>query len=116
MSSEVMTQENCARLQVARRVRDIAKSMIRLSMLGRSIFPMLLPLQARRPTIPRANLRLRGGGLDLRELLLPQLPPQDLAHHGLWKFFRELHLLGDLEGREPLLAEGDDLIRRRGHP
>src|SRR2546428_9856821 len=40
MSSEVTTQENWARLHVARRVRDIAKSMIRLSKLGRSIFPM----------------------------------------------------------------------------
>src|SRR5919198_1099014 len=40
MSSEVMTQENWARLQVARRVKDIAKSMMRPSMLGRSIVPM----------------------------------------------------------------------------
>src|SRR5213594_774909 len=42
MSSEVITHENCARLHVARRVRDIAKSMIRLSTLGRSIFPILV--------------------------------------------------------------------------
>src|SRR3989454_8430525 len=39
MSSEVMTHENWARLHVARRVSDIAKSMIKLSRLGRSIFP-----------------------------------------------------------------------------
>src|SRR2546428_8199477 len=39
MSSEVMTHETWARLHVARRVSDIAKSMIKLSRLGRSIFP-----------------------------------------------------------------------------
>src|SRR2546430_12295950 len=39
MSSEVMTHENWARLHVARRVSDIAKSMIKLSRLGRSILP-----------------------------------------------------------------------------
>src|SRR3989454_6245066 len=40
MSSDVITQPTWNRLQVARRVRDIAKSMTRLSRLGRSIFPM----------------------------------------------------------------------------
>jgi len=42
MSFDVMTHENCARLHVARRVKDIAKSMIKLSMLGRSIVPTSL--------------------------------------------------------------------------
>src|SRR6267143_1387876 len=41
MSSDVITEPTWNRLHVARRVRDIAKSMIRLSMLGRSIFPIL---------------------------------------------------------------------------
>src|SRR6266511_3491088 len=40
MSSDVTTQPTWNRLHVARRVRDIAKSMIRLSTLGRSIFPI----------------------------------------------------------------------------
>src|SRR2546425_8177155 len=40
MSSDVITQPTWNRLHVARRVRDIAKSMTRLSRLGRSIFPM----------------------------------------------------------------------------
>src|SRR3989441_10229548 len=40
MSADVITQPTWNRLQVARRVRDIAKSMTRLSRLGRSIFPM----------------------------------------------------------------------------
>src|SRR3989442_11791121 len=40
MSSDVMTHPTWNRLQVARRVSDIAKSMTRLSRLGRSIFPM----------------------------------------------------------------------------
>src|SRR5205809_2224759 len=47
ISSEVTTHENWARLHVARRVRDIAKSMIRLSRLGRSIFPMETATRAR---------------------------------------------------------------------
>src|SRR6059036_2563416 len=42
MSSDVITEPTWNRLHVARRVRDIAKSMIRLSMLGRSIFPILV--------------------------------------------------------------------------
>src|SRR2546427_2950606 len=41
MSSDVIREPTWNRLHVARRVRDIAKSMIRLSMLGRSIFPIL---------------------------------------------------------------------------
>src|SRR3989442_15307411 len=41
MSSRVITEPAWNPLHVARRVRDIAKSMIRLSMLGRSIFPIL---------------------------------------------------------------------------
>src|SRR3989441_9479947 len=40
MSSDVITQPTWNRLHVARRVRDIAKSMTKLSRLGRSIFPM----------------------------------------------------------------------------
>src|SRR3989475_5682671 len=40
MSSDVITQAHWNSLHVARRVRDIAKSMTRLSRLGRSIFPM----------------------------------------------------------------------------
>src|SRR2546426_5381736 len=40
MSSDVITQPTWNRLHVARPVRDIAKSMTRLSRLGRSIFPM----------------------------------------------------------------------------
>src|SRR6266852_2887537 len=40
MSSDVITEPTWNRLHVARRVRDIAKSMMRLSMLGRSIFPI----------------------------------------------------------------------------
>src|SRR3989442_10893742 len=40
MSADVITQPTWNRLHVARRVRDIAKSMTRLSRLGRSIFPM----------------------------------------------------------------------------
>src|SRR2546425_12773614 len=60
MSSDVITQENCARLHVARRVRDIAKSMIRLSTLGRSIVPILvLPEPGSRN--PRFGLRFRRG-------------------------------------------------------
>src|SRR3989304_2171038 len=43
MSSDVITHENWARLQVARLVSDIAKSMMRLSMLGRSIVPNFAP-------------------------------------------------------------------------
>src|SRR3989442_1530808 len=43
MSPDVTTHENCARLQVARRVKDIAKAIIRLSRLGRSIFVMPFP-------------------------------------------------------------------------
>src|SRR3989449_2752843 len=39
MSSEVMTHENWARLHVAARVSDNAKSLIKLERLGRSIFP-----------------------------------------------------------------------------
>src|SRR5436190_10599411 len=42
MSSDVIPEPTWNRLHAARRVRDIAKSMIRLSMLGRSIFPILL--------------------------------------------------------------------------
>src|SRR5881397_3032779 len=42
MSSDVTTQPTWNRLHVARRVSDIAKSMIRLSMLGRSIFPIVV--------------------------------------------------------------------------
>src|SRR6266511_3723698 len=42
MSSDVITEPTWKRLHVARRVRDIAKSMIRLSTLGRSIFPILV--------------------------------------------------------------------------
>src|SRR5713226_27827 len=43
MSSDVITQPTWNRLQVARRVSDMAKSMIRLSRLGLSIFPMSDP-------------------------------------------------------------------------
>src|SRR5688572_18557525 len=48
MSTDVMTQPTWNRLHVARRVRDMAKSMIRLSRLGRSIFPIsALPVRER---------------------------------------------------------------------
>src|SRR6266540_7014926 len=64
MSSDVMTQENWARLHVARRVKDIAKSMMRLSRLGRSTFPMV-STGGWEACNPRSGLRfrrLRGGG------------------------------------------------------
>jgi hypothetical protein len=41
MSADAMTHENCARLHVARRVSDIAKSMMRDSTLGLSILPIV---------------------------------------------------------------------------
>src|SRR6267378_4152020 len=57
MSFDVITQENWARLQVARRVSDIAKSMMRLSTLGRSIVPTEVPSEREKNP---ADLRLRG--------------------------------------------------------
>src|SRR5712691_553039 len=57
MSFDVITQENWARLHVARRVSDIAKSMMRLSTLGRSIVPTEVPSEREKKP---ADLRLRG--------------------------------------------------------
>src|SRR5947199_9685976 len=51
MSSDVITHPTWSRLHVARRVRDIAKSMIGLSMLGRSIFPIRCLPGAEEPAI-----------------------------------------------------------------
>src|SRR5438552_3827964 len=48
MSSDVITHPTWNRLHFARRVRDIAKSMTRLSRLGRSIVPMVGPQAAGR--------------------------------------------------------------------
>src|SRR5947209_14988072 len=58
MSSDVITQPTWNRLHVARRVRDIAKSMTRLSRLGRSIFPMNATVD-RESRNPRSGLRFR---------------------------------------------------------
>src|SRR2546425_5536581 len=57
---------------------------------------------------------VRSGGFRLRELLLSQLPSQDLAHEGHRKGGRELDGFRDLECREALLAECDDFLLRRG--
>src|SRR5207245_2502878 len=74
MSSEVMTHENWARLQVARRVRDIAKSMIRLSTLGRSIFPT--PVHPRREAMNSPlvlRFRRRPSSMDLPQSIIPKI-------------------------------------------
>src|SRR2546422_188263 len=56
MSSDVITHPTWNRMHVARRVRDIAKSMIRLSTLGRSIFPILA---SRLPGAEEPAIRLK---------------------------------------------------------
>src|SRR5881397_1544816 len=103
MSSDVITQPTWNRLHVARRVRDIAKSMTKLSRLGRSIFPMTshrgpgveepaVGLKVSEPpqslirgprraasddgasACPRCNTRISGSGLGLPAL--PSSPRQ----------------------------------------
>src|SRR6266571_9172414 len=58
MSSEVITHPTWNRLHVARRVRDIAKSMTRLSRLGRSTFPMIVHRRLRRGVQPSLRLKV----------------------------------------------------------
>src|SRR5438552_18912043 len=74
MSSEVMTHENWARLQVARRVRDIAKSMIRLSTLGRSIFPTRVHLRREAMNSPLVlRFRRQPSSMDLPQSIIPKI-------------------------------------------
>src|SRR5213076_2684284 len=58
MSSEVMTHPTWKRLHVALLVSDMVKSMIRLSRLGRSIFPINWP-PGRERRNPAVALRFR---------------------------------------------------------
>src|SRR6266571_2854270 len=58
MSSDAITHPTWNRLHVARRVRDIAKSMMRLSRLGRSTFPMIVHRRLRRRGL-QPSLRLK---------------------------------------------------------
>ncbi len=53
-------------------------------------------------------------GLLLLQLLVPQHPPQHLSHQRLRELAAEFHFLGDLELRELLTAEPDDLLGRGG--
>src|SRR5437879_3043796 len=61
MSSEVMTHPTWKRLHVALFVSDMVKSMIRLSRLGRSIFPINWP-PGRERRNPALALRFRNFG------------------------------------------------------
>src|SRR3970040_1456253 len=78
MSSDVMTQPTWKRLHVARRVSDIAKSMIRLSRLGRSIFPISNPLGA---PADKSNLEDKASGnqMAFRGPLRTYFFPRNLA-------------------------------------
>src|SRR5207302_10220497 len=61
MSSEVMTHPTWKRLHVALLVSDMVKSMIRLSRLGRSIFPINWP-PGRKRRNPALAVRFRKFG------------------------------------------------------
>src|SRR5436189_1272258 len=71
MSSEVMTHPTWKRLHVALLVSDMVKSMIRLSRLGRSIFPINWPpgRERRNPALALRFRNFRRCGLRRRKVL-----------------------------------------------
>src|SRR5947208_17018933 len=76
MSSEVMTHPTWKRLHVALLVSDMVKSMIRLSRLGRSIFPINWPpgRERRNPALALRFRSMAGADSDVAKYY-PTLTP-----------------------------------------
>src|SRR5947208_1531139 len=115
MSSEVMTHPTWKRLHVALLVSDMVKSMIRLSRLGRSIFPINWP-PGRKRRNPALALRFRNFG----RCGLPTSQVRCKIYFVVWQDERKGSRLLiraapfgtlSLEVRDPVEGQGEALIR-----